>query len=98
MSNNRNCKCYANRSVSSKISIGYPCTEKRHDIDPEVIEGSNTSRSSLSEGEGARLTTVTSSSIRASWKRLLNEVGNWNLSIDNSVKANGFHLQTTVVP
>jgi hypothetical protein len=98
MSSDRNCKCYANRPVSSKVRVGNPRTKKRHDVDPELIESSNTSRSSLSEAKGARLAIVTSSSFRASWKRLLNEVGNLDLLIHNPVKANRFHLQTTVVP
>jgi hypothetical protein len=75
-----NGKCPANRFVPSKVRVGNPCTEEGHNVDPELIESSNTSRSSLAEIQGPGLAIVTGSSARALREWLLDVVGDWQLS------------------
>lgn len=82
MSSNGNCKSPANGLVSSKVGICNICAEEWHKVDPELIECSNSSRSSLLEVQGTGLAIVTSSCARAIGERLLDEVGDWQLSID----------------
>jgi formate dehydrogenase maturation protein FdhE len=49
MSSNGNCKSPANGLVSSKVGICNICAGEWHKVDPELIECSNSSRSSLLE-------------------------------------------------
>jgi hypothetical protein len=74
MANNGNCKRPANRPIPSEVGICNVRAKERHKVDPKLIEGSNTSRSSLLEIQGTGLAIMACSRARSKGKRLLDEI------------------------
>lgn len=57
------------------------CTEQRNEVDPELIESSNSSRGLLSHVQCPRLTAEACTSPRADWHRLLDEIGDFEMLV-----------------
>lgn len=60
--------------VATPVGIGYPGTEKRHAVLPELVEGRDTEGRGLALTESTRLLRA-GSGVGTIWERLHNEVG-----------------------
>jgi hypothetical protein len=81
--NDGNSQRPANRLISTEVGIRNIGAKEWEEIDPELIESSDTSRSSLFEIQGTRLAIVASSCVGALRERLLDEVGDCTLLMND---------------
>lgn len=65
---------------TTKVGISDVGTEEWHHIGPELVESGETSGSSLAHAQCTGLAIEASTGRGAIWKRLLNEVGDYNVS------------------
>ena len=67
----------ANRLVSTPVSICHVGAQKRNKVNPELIECTDTGRSTLTFSESPRLIGKASSRIGTIRQFLLDEIGDW---------------------
>ena len=67
-----------NGVVASEIRIGHPGAKQRDEVDPELVESSNSGRGTLPIAQSTRLPIgISCTRWGSGGKRLLDEVGNW---------------------
>lgn len=81
-------KGIADGLVTAPVLVGNERSEEGHEILPELVESSDTSRSSLTHTKDTRLFII-STSCRALRERLLDEVGDYNRGCQHRVSQPG---------
>jgi len=80
MTEDGDCACNTDGLVATPVGIGHVGAKERKYIDPELIEGADTSGHALTLVERARLAIgEASTGTRSIGQRLLDKVGDWEV-------------------